>query len=109
MKIFSTTTYFITDQPSANVHPHNNSAILVECKRLRRVVALEAKAETAGVFHNTQMAIPIRRILKASGHSQPPTPINTDNLTTSSFIYKNIHFKNLNFLKSLQLNGCLVV
>ena len=43
-----------------------------------------------GVFHNTQIAIPIRRLLIALGHPQPPTPIKTDNTTAQTFITDNI-------------------
>ena len=43
---------------------HVNAAILIECKTLRHVVALSAEAERAGLFHNTQRAIPIRYLLQ---------------------------------------------
>jgi hypothetical protein len=36
-----------------------NGFLLIECKTLRHVVASSAEAETAGVFHNAQIAIPI--------------------------------------------------
>ena len=36
--------------------------VLVECKILRHVVNSSAKAEIAGVYHNAQIAIPIRRL-----------------------------------------------
>jgi len=51
------------------------------------------EAETAGLFHNAQRTIPIRRILIALGHSQPPTPIKTDNSTAHGFTYDNINQK----------------
>ena len=70
-----------------------NEPIHVECKTLRHVVALAAEAKTAGVFHNTQTIIPIRRIFKALNHPQLPTRIKTDNSTTSEFIYNNINKK----------------
>ena len=38
--------------------PFTNGPILVECKTLRHVVASSAEAETAGIFHNAQLAIP---------------------------------------------------
>ena len=67
-----------------------NGAILIECKTLRHVVASAAEAETAGLFYNAQRAIPIRRILEALNHVQPPTPIKTDNSTAHGFTYDNI-------------------
>ena len=70
-----------------------NGAILVECKTILHVVASAAEAETAGLFHNAQIAIPIRNILNALGHTQPPTPIKTDNSTAVGFTYDNINQK----------------
>ena len=41
--------------------PHlTNGAILVECKTLRLVVVSSAEVETAGIFHNAQVAIPVQ-------------------------------------------------
>ena len=48
------------------------------------------EAETAGVFGNSQIAIPIHQALEALNHPQPPTPIKTDNSTASSFVHSNI-------------------
>jgi hypothetical protein len=74
-------------------HPKLNGAVLIECKTLKHVVASAAEAEIGGIFHNAQMAIPIRTILNAMGHPQPPTPIKTDNATAQGFVYKNINQK----------------
>jgi hypothetical protein len=70
--------------------PALNGAILVECKTLRHVVASAAEAETGGIFHNVQVAIPIRRILTALGHPQPLTRVKTDNSTANGYVYDNI-------------------
>lgn len=70
--------------------PTTNGAILLECKTLRHVVASSAEAETAGLFHNAQVAIPIRYILTEMGHPQPATPIKTDNVTANAFVHANI-------------------
>ena len=64
--------------------------ILVECKTLRHVVASSAEAEITGVFHNAQVAIPIRRLLHSLGHPQPTTTITTDNTTVAAFANDNI-------------------
>ena len=77
--------------PTKTHHPKVNGAILVECKTLRHVVSSAAEAETGGVFHNAQKAIPIRTILHALNHPQPPTPLATDNTTANGFIHDNIH------------------
>ena len=86
--------YFqLNDNPQRVSHPDVNGAILIECKALRHVVSSAAEAETAGVFHNAQVAIPIRHILEQIGHPQPPTPIKTDNSTATGFVHNNIHQK----------------
>ena len=54
---------------------------------------MAAEAETAAIFHNAQQAVPIRIILQALDHQQPPTPVKTDNLTAQGFIQDNIHMK----------------
>ena len=60
-------------------HPTNNKSpngpLLVECKTIKHVVTSAAEAETSALFHNAKTSIPIRRILIALGHPQPPTPI----------------------------------
>ena len=56
-------------------------------------MASAAEAEVAGIFHNAQTTILIRRILRALNHPQPPTPIKTDNSTANGFIHNNIHQK----------------
>ena len=50
-----------------------------------------AEAETAGVFTNAQLAIPIRYILECLRHPQPPTLIKSDNSTTIGFVNNNIY------------------
>ena len=74
-------------------HDFINGAILIECKTLRHVVASSAEAETARIFHNAQVAIPIRYMLNQLGHQQSPTPLQTDNETSLNFIKNNIRQK----------------
>jgi len=83
--------FYLSDNPSKTSKPIFNGAIHVECKTLRHVVSSAAEAETAGVYHNAQVAIPIRIVLQALDHAQPPTPIKTDNSTANGFIHDNIH------------------
>ena len=66
---------------------------VLNVKTLQHVVSPAAEAETDGVYHNAQRAIPIQTILNGLDHNQPPTPVNTDNSTTGGFIYDNIHQK----------------
>jgi hypothetical protein len=83
--------FHLSDHPSKTKQPRLNGAKHVECKTLRHVVSSAAEAETGGVYHNAQTAIPIRIILEALNHPQPPTPIKTDNTTANGFIHNNIH------------------
>ena len=85
--------YYLSTLRSDDTAPPLNGGIHVECKTLRHVVASAAEAETAAVFHNAQVTIPIRRILRALNHPQPPAYLKTDNSTTNSFIHDNIHQK----------------
>ena len=85
--------FHLSDHPNITKHPKLNSAILVECKTLRHVVSSSAEAEVSGIFHNATTAIPIRHILKALNHPQPPTPLKTDNTTATGLVYNNIHQK----------------
>ena len=80
----------------AGYYQHNpsfsfvNGAFLVECRTLKHVVASSAEAETAGLFHNAQEAVPIRYMLEQLGHAQFPTPIKTDDSTANAFVHNNI-------------------
>ena len=85
--------YRLSNNGVTNKKSTPNGGILVECKTLRHVVASAAEAEVAGVFHNAQIAISLRHILRSLGHTQPATPIKTDNSTVYGFIHNNIHQK----------------
>jgi len=73
--------------------PPRNGPIHTECKTIRNVAASAAEAETAGIFGNSQIAIPIRRALEALGHPQPPTLIKTDDTTAHSSVHAHIRKK----------------
>lgn len=58
------------------------------------MVTSTAEAETHGVFYNAKTAIPIIHTLHQMGHTQAgPTPLQTDNSTSSGFVNKNIQMK----------------
>ena len=75
-----------------------NPPFHVICKILRHVVASAAKAETAGMFFNSQEIIYLRCLLNALGHPQPPTILKTDNSTTASFVNKNMRMKKIQIM-----------
>ena len=53
-----------------------------------------AEVETHGVFQNAKRIISIRYVLEAIGHKQiKPTPLRTDNSTSSGFVNKNMQMK----------------
>ena len=49
-----------------------------------------AKAELGALYINAREAVPCRTFLKELGHTQPPTPIQTDNSTALGVITNNI-------------------
>ena len=63
--------------------PPINGAILIHCQILREVLSSAAEAELAALFHNGKEAYAIRNTLTELGHTQPATPIVTDNSTAS--------------------------
>ena len=86
--------YFrLANTPTSPFQYKDNGAILIECHTLRDVVTSAAEAETKGVFQNAKLSLPIRHILIAMGHPQLPTPIATDNTTTTGFIHNNMVMK----------------
>ena len=85
--------FYLSSDPAMTRTVRPNGPILTECKTIQHVVSSAAEAETAGIFHNAQQAIPIRYILKELGHPQPPTPIKTDNTTANAFIHQTMRHK----------------
>ena len=60
--------FYLSDHPDKDVSPTLNRAILVECKGIKHVLSSLAEAETAGLFYNAQIAIPMQYILNSIGH-----------------------------------------
>ena len=70
--------------------------MLVECKTIRYVVSLAVEVERAGVFTNAKLALPIRHALEDGlVYPQPPTPLKSDNFTTTGFVNNNMHQRRL--------------
>ena len=85
--------FHLSDHLIIAEHPKLNGAIFVERKTLRHVLSSAAKTEVAGIFHNARIGIPIRNLLHALQHPQPPTPIKIDNSIATGFIHNSIHQK----------------
>ena len=85
--------FYLSDHPNKDISPTLSGAILVECKGIKHVLSSSAEAETASLFHNAQIAIPMRHILDSIGHVQPATLLKTDNSTAHGFVHNNTHQK----------------
>jgi hypothetical protein len=58
-----------------------NRSILNVAAVIKNVVASAAESEVGACFHNAQSGAPLRVTLTELGHTQPPTPLRTDNYT----------------------------
>ena len=59
--------------------PPNNGAVLTIAKIIKAVMSSAAEAELWELFINCKESIPSRQALGEMGHTQPPTPMQTDN------------------------------
>ena len=66
-----------------------NGAIHTLCKIIG-VAASAAEAKLGSLFLNTQETVKLRISLQDLGHTQPPTPIHTDNTISTGIIHKTI-------------------
>ena len=73
--------------------PKKNGAVLNIVQIIKRVVTSAVETEIGALFINTRNAIPARYLLEEIGHSQPATPVQTDNSTALGFVTKNINRK----------------
>ena len=86
--------YFRLLDNENKIHRHKqNGAIHIECRTIKHVVSSAAEAETNATFNNAKIAVPLRHVLIAMGHPQPPTLISTDNSTCEGFVNNNIQLK----------------
>jgi hypothetical protein len=58
-----------------------NGSILNVAAVIKNVVASAEESEVGACFHNAQSGAPLRVTLTDLGHTQPPTPLRTDNST----------------------------
>lgn len=70
--------------------PTNNGAIHTVCTVIKNVVGSAAEAEFAALYYNGQEAAVLRTTLEEMGHTQPPTPMKTDNSTASGIVNNTI-------------------
>jgi hypothetical protein len=70
-----------------------NGSILNVAAVIKNVVASAAESEVGACFHNAQSGAPLRVTLTEMGHTQPPTPLRTDNSTAFGILNETIKLK----------------
>jgi hypothetical protein len=70
-----------------------NGSILNVASVIKYVVASAAESEVGACFHNAQSVAPLRVTLTELGHTQPPTPLRTDNSTAFGILNETIKQK----------------
>jgi hypothetical protein len=70
-----------------------NGAILIVSRVLKHVMSSAAEAEIGAVFINANEGAVIRTTSEELGHKQFPTPMETDNTTTTGYINGTIKQK----------------
>jgi hypothetical protein len=59
--------------------PHNNGMTLTIAQIIKAVMSLAAEAKIGALYINCREAVPACHTLEFLGHSQPPTPFQTNN------------------------------
>jgi hypothetical protein len=70
-----------------------NESILNVAAVIKNVVASDAESEVGACFHNAQSGAPLRVTLTELGHTQPPTPLRTDNSNAFGIMNETIKHK----------------
>jgi hypothetical protein len=72
-----------------------NGSIRNVASVIKNVVASTAESEVGACFHNAQSGAPLRVTLTELGHTQPPTPLRTDNSTAFGILNETVKQKRL--------------
>jgi hypothetical protein len=70
-----------------------NGSILNVSSVIKNLVASTAESEFGACFHNAQSGAPLRVTLTELGHSQPTTPLRTDNFIAFVILNETIKKK----------------
>jgi hypothetical protein len=83
---------------NATKHDKNltKGAILIISKVLKHVMSSAAEAEIGAVFINAKEGAVLRTTFEELGHKQPPTPMETDNITATGYSNGTIKQKRTN-------------
>ena len=88
--------FYLSDEHSLATPPvrHKPNGVLhAECKMLRNGMASATEAELGALFHNGQVAEPIRTCLAEMGYPQPNTSLKTNKSTAAGIINSSIRQK----------------
>jgi hypothetical protein len=77
--------FFYMGKTAKNDKKLTNGAILIISKVLKHVMSSAAEAEIGAVFINSKEGDFLRTTLDKLGHKQPPTPLETDNTTSTGY------------------------
>jgi hypothetical protein len=83
--------FFLGNKPPE--HEALSGSILNVATFIKNVVASAAESEVGACFHNAQSGAPLRVTLTELGHTQPPTPLRTDNSTAYGIVNETIKQK----------------
>jgi hypothetical protein len=70
--------------------PPNNGAVSTILQIIKAVMSSAAEAEVGAPFINCREAVPAKHVLKFLGHPQPPTPMQTDNMTALGVVNQSV-------------------
>ena len=76
-------------------YPSNNGSVLTVAKTINTAMSSTTEAELGDLFINCCKSIPAHQSLKEMGHKQPPTPMQTFNMSSFGFVTNNISSKHL--------------
>ena len=85
--------YYLLSRNLINAPPFINAPVLVVLKTLKHTVSSDTESETSGFFMNAQIELSVRHALESLGHPQPPTPVKTENYTTSGLVHGSMQQK----------------
>ena len=81
--------FLLEDVPN----PPNNGAIHNKASIIKAVMSSAAEAKLGALYSNARKGVEECNILEEMGHKQPPTPIQTDNLTAEGIINSRVQPK----------------
>ena len=73
--------------------PPNNGAVLTTAKIIKAVMSSACEAEIGAMYINAREAVSARQALEKMGHTQPRTPMQTDNTSAHQVVTNNVQPK----------------